>query len=206
MVGKGYRGGRGGTAGRRVVDGVSGVLRATEVASEGAAGRIPLEGDMKKQVVLSRPAYINCARVPYPSSLHQHQHLIPSASYPIRLEPPAYTAQPSPRTTYTSFPASPTSPPRRSRHPSSNMCHGHPQTHPCSHTSVAWDYCPAAHLDLDTGYESPCADMSFAAAQPTAGGCPLQNCQFKDMGGSWQCCACGRGPNTRGWCTRKSVV
>lgn len=81
------------------------------------------------------------------------------------------------------------------------MCHGHPHTHPCSHTSVAWDYCPAAHLDLDTGYESPCADISFSPARPTAEGCPLQHCQFKDMGGSWQCCACGRGPNTRGWCT-----
>ena len=81
------------------------------------------------------------------------------------------------------------------------MCYGHPHTHPCSHTSIAWDYCASAPLDLATGYESPCADLSFAAAQPTAAGCPLQNCRFGSMGGSWQCCACGRGPNTRGWCT-----
>lgn len=81
------------------------------------------------------------------------------------------------------------------------MCRGHPHTHPCSHTSIAWDYCPDAQLDLDAAYDSPCADISFAPSRPTASVCPLQNCQFKDMGGSWTCCACGRGPNTQGWCT-----
>ncbi|KAF4968726.1 hypothetical protein FSARC_3943 [Fusarium sarcochroum] len=81
------------------------------------------------------------------------------------------------------------------------MCHGHPRHHPCSHTSINWHYCPSALIDLETGYETPCSNMSFAAAQPTKSDCPLQNCQFKSKGGSWTCCACQQGPNTQGWCT-----
>lgn len=43
--------------------------------------------------------------------------------------------------------------------------------------------------------------MSFAPAQATKLGCPLQHCDFKDKAGSWLCCACKQGPNTQGWCT-----
>ncbi|RSL73827.1 hypothetical protein CEP54_000219 [Fusarium duplospermum] len=81
------------------------------------------------------------------------------------------------------------------------MCHGHPRHHPCAHTSINWHYCPSALIDLETGYETPCSNISFAAAQPTNSDCPLQNCQFKSKGGSWTCCACRQGPNTQGWCT-----
>ncbi|EEU42137.1 uncharacterized protein NECHADRAFT_96981 [Fusarium vanettenii 77-13-4] len=81
------------------------------------------------------------------------------------------------------------------------MCHGHPRHHPCSHTSINWHYCPSALIDLETGYETPCSNISFAAAQPTNSDCPLQNCQFKSKGGSWTCCSCRQGPNTQGWCT-----
>ncbi|KAH7178720.1 hypothetical protein DER46DRAFT_570339 [Fusarium sp. MPI-SDFR-AT-0072] len=81
------------------------------------------------------------------------------------------------------------------------MCHGHPRHHPCAHTSINWHYCPSALIDLETGYETPCSNISFAAAQPTTSDCPLQNCQFKSKGGSWTCCSCQQGPNTQGWCT-----
>ncbi|KAF4975053.1 hypothetical protein FZEAL_8122 [Fusarium zealandicum] len=81
------------------------------------------------------------------------------------------------------------------------MCHGHPRHHPCAHTSINWHYCPSALIDLETGYETPCSNISFAAAQPTTTDCPLQNCQFKNKGGSWTCCSCQQGPNTQGWCT-----
>ncbi|KAH7211613.1 hypothetical protein DER44DRAFT_742191 [Fusarium oxysporum] len=81
------------------------------------------------------------------------------------------------------------------------MCHGHPRHHPCAHTSINWHYCPSALIDLETGYETPCSNTSFAAAQPTTSDCPLQNCQFKSKGGSWTCCSCQQGPNTQGWCT-----
>ncbi|KAI1049212.1 hypothetical protein LB506_004777, partial [Fusarium annulatum] len=81
------------------------------------------------------------------------------------------------------------------------MCHGHPRHHPCAHTSINWHYCPSALIDLETGYETPCSNISFAAAQPTTSDCPLQNCEFKSKGGSWTCCSCQQGPNTQGWCT-----
>ncbi|KAL0932596.1 uncharacterized protein CTRU02_211559 [Colletotrichum truncatum] len=81
------------------------------------------------------------------------------------------------------------------------MCHGHPRWHPCSHTSINWHYCPAALIDLETGVETPCTHLSYAAAQSSNSDCPLLNCQFKAMGGNWTCCQCGQGPNTQGWCT-----
>lgn len=84
------------------------------------------------------------------------------------------------------------------------MCHGHPRHHPCAHTSINWHYCPSALIDLETGYETPCQNTTFAPAQPISSDCPLQNCQFKDKGGSWTCCSCQQGPNTRGWCTMPS--
>ncbi|KAI1262220.1 hypothetical protein F5Y18DRAFT_419116 [Xylariaceae sp. FL1019] len=80
------------------------------------------------------------------------------------------------------------------------MCHGHPHYHPCSHTSVKWLYCPEAHFDLNTGYEHPCANPIYSTAQPVTGDCPLQNCNYKTLKGSWNCCICGNGPNTQGWC------
>ncbi|TDZ35599.1 hypothetical protein C8034_v000660 [Colletotrichum sidae] len=80
------------------------------------------------------------------------------------------------------------------------MCHGHPRWHPCSHTSINWHYCPSALIDLETGVETPCTHLSYATAQPSNADCPLVNCQFKAMGGSWTCCQCGQGPNTQGWC------
>lgn len=81
------------------------------------------------------------------------------------------------------------------------MCHGHPHYHPCSHTSVKWLYCPEAMFDLDTGYETPCSNPIYSTPQPTNIDCPLQNCNFKALMGSWNCCVCGKGPNTQGWCT-----
>ncbi|KAK7402720.1 hypothetical protein QQX98_011542 [Neonectria punicea] len=84
------------------------------------------------------------------------------------------------------------------------MCHGHPRHHPCSHTSINWHYCPSALIDLETGYETPCRNSTFAPSQPNNSDCPLQNCQFKNKGGSWTCCSCQQGPNTMGWCTMPS--
>ncbi|KAI1368119.1 hypothetical protein F5Y08DRAFT_296593 [Xylaria arbuscula] len=81
------------------------------------------------------------------------------------------------------------------------MCHGHPHYHPCSHTSVKWLYCPEANFDLSTGYEAPCANPIYSTAQPVKTDCPLKNCNFKALKGSWNCCVCGQGPNTQGWCT-----
>ncbi|KAI0536175.1 hypothetical protein GGR58DRAFT_405748 [Xylaria digitata] len=81
------------------------------------------------------------------------------------------------------------------------MCHGHPHYHPCSHTSVKWLYCPEAIFDLSTGYEAPCANPIYSTAQPVKSDCPLKNCNFKALKGSWNCCECGQGPNTQGWCT-----
>ncbi|KAI2643739.1 hypothetical protein GGS21DRAFT_34359 [Xylaria nigripes] len=86
------------------------------------------------------------------------------------------------------------------------MCHGHPHYHPCSHTSVKWLYCPEAVFDLKTGYETPCANPIYSTAQPVNSDCPLQNCNFKALKGSWNCCVCGQGPNTQGWCTVMSWV
>ncbi|KAH0521820.1 hypothetical protein TsFJ059_005757 [Trichoderma semiorbis] len=81
------------------------------------------------------------------------------------------------------------------------MCHGHPRCHSCAHTSLVWYYCPSAHIDLETGFETPCRNVSFAPAQSSPLSCPLKNCQFVDKGGSWICCKCGQGPNTQGWCS-----
>ncbi|KXH25564.1 hypothetical protein CNYM01_00345 [Colletotrichum nymphaeae SA-01] len=85
------------------------------------------------------------------------------------------------------------------------MCHGHPRLHPCSHTSINWHYCPSALIDLETGVETPCSHLSYATAQPSNADCPLINCQFKAMGGTWTCCQCNQGPNTQGWCTMPKV-
>ncbi|KAK2737477.1 hypothetical protein CKAH01_07548 [Colletotrichum kahawae] len=86
------------------------------------------------------------------------------------------------------------------------MCHGHPRWHPCSHTSINWHYCPSALIDLETGVETPCTHLSYATAQPSNADCPLLNCQYKAMGGTWTCCQCGQGPNTQGWCTMPKPV
>ncbi|KKA30146.1 hypothetical protein TD95_002791 [Thielaviopsis punctulata] len=80
------------------------------------------------------------------------------------------------------------------------MCHGIPRSHPCSHSSVSWSYCPASAIDLKTGYETPCSKTSFARLQATATDCPLRNCAFSELGGSWTCCMCRNGPNQQGWC------
>ncbi|PTB72314.1 hypothetical protein M440DRAFT_1096379 [Trichoderma longibrachiatum ATCC 18648] len=81
------------------------------------------------------------------------------------------------------------------------MCHGHPRYHSCAHTSLVWYYCPSAHIDLETGFETPCRNVSFAPAQSSALSCPLKNCHFVDKGGSWICCKCNQGPNMQGWCS-----
>ncbi|KAL7921268.1 hypothetical protein ACQKWADRAFT_127878 [Trichoderma austrokoningii] len=81
------------------------------------------------------------------------------------------------------------------------MCHGHPRYHECAHTSLVWYYCPSAKIDLETGYETPCRNATFAPAQSSSLSCPLKNCQFADKGGSWICCKCNQGPNTQGWCS-----
>ncbi|EHK49483.1 hypothetical protein TRIATDRAFT_189580 [Trichoderma atroviride IMI 206040] len=81
------------------------------------------------------------------------------------------------------------------------MCHGHPRYHECAHTSLVWYYCPSAKIDLETGYETPCRNATFAPAQSSSLSCPLKNCQFAYKGGSWICCKCNQGPNTQGWCS-----
>jgi len=84
------------------------------------------------------------------------------------------------------------------------MCHGHPQRHSCAHQSVIWHYCPAALIDLETGYETPCPNITFAASQPSTASCPLANCDFRNTGGGeWICCQC-RGQNNSGWCINMS--
>ncbi|KAK3498859.1 uncharacterized protein B0T23DRAFT_348608 [Neurospora hispaniola] len=79
------------------------------------------------------------------------------------------------------------------------MCHGHPAGHSCGHTSLHWHYCPAAKIDLNTGYQEQCSNTTMAKEQPSNAGCPLQNCDFKNTNGNWTCCQCGS-PNTTGWC------
>lgn len=81
------------------------------------------------------------------------------------------------------------------------MCHGHPHYHTCQHTSVKWLYCPEAVFDLDTGYETPCSNPIYSTPQPSNADCPLQNCHFKTLRGSWTCCKCGTDTNTQGWCS-----
>jgi hypothetical protein len=83
------------------------------------------------------------------------------------------------------------------------MCHGHPHYHKCQHTSVKWLYCPEAIFDLDTGYETPCSNPIYSTPQLSHSDCPLQNCHFKALRGSWTCCKCGHSTNTLGWCSGK---
>ncbi|KAL2162889.1 hypothetical protein VTH06DRAFT_6725 [Thermothelomyces fergusii] len=84
------------------------------------------------------------------------------------------------------------------------MCHGHPHHHSCGHQSVTWHYCPSAVIDLETGYETPCHNITFAASQPVSSPCPLANCDFRSTGGGgWTCCKCG-GRNDGGWCVNAS--
>ncbi|KAK4157546.1 hypothetical protein C8A00DRAFT_40121 [Chaetomidium leptoderma] len=84
------------------------------------------------------------------------------------------------------------------------MCHGHPHCHACGHQSVTWHYCPSALIDLQTGYETPCPNLTFAASQSSTATCPLANCDFRSAGGgAWTCCKCG-GRNGGGWCQNAS--
>ncbi|AEO63168.1 uncharacterized protein THITE_2108070 [Thermothielavioides terrestris NRRL 8126] len=84
------------------------------------------------------------------------------------------------------------------------MCHGHPHYHSCGHQSVTWHYCPSALIDLTTGYETPCPNITFAASQLSSSSCPLANCDFRSTGGGvWTCCKCG-GRNNGGWCKNMS--
>ncbi|KAK4040641.1 hypothetical protein C8A01DRAFT_46106 [Parachaetomium inaequale] len=86
------------------------------------------------------------------------------------------------------------------------MCHGHPHHHSCGHQSVTWHYCPSALIDLVTGYETPCPNITSAASQPSTSSCPLANCDFRSAGGGgWTCCKCG-GRNNSGWCKNMSPV
>ncbi|GAB1314806.1 hypothetical protein MFIFM68171_05016 [Madurella fahalii] len=84
------------------------------------------------------------------------------------------------------------------------MCHGHPYSHSCGHQSLTWHYCPSAVIDLETGYETPCSHITFAASQPSTMSCPLANCDFRSAGGGWTCCNCGAS-NSGGWCTNVSA-
>ncbi|KAL2152320.1 hypothetical protein VTH82DRAFT_5504 [Thermothelomyces myriococcoides] len=80
------------------------------------------------------------------------------------------------------------------------MCHGHPHHHSCGHQSVTWHYCPSALIDLQSGYETPCKNITFATSQPSSSPCPLANCAYLRTGGGWwKCCQCG-GRNEGGWC------
>ncbi|KAL2195129.1 hypothetical protein P885DRAFT_40972 [Corynascus similis CBS 632.67] len=84
------------------------------------------------------------------------------------------------------------------------MCHGHPHYHSCGHQSVTWHYCPSALIDLETGYETPCPNITFATSQSSTSPCPLANCDFRSAGGGWwTCCKCG-GRNDSGWCMNVS--
>lgn len=83
------------------------------------------------------------------------------------------------------------------------MCNGHPKEHRCAHTSMTWHYCPSARLDLQTGIVSPCGRNQIAATQSSKAACPLHYCNFDSKNGSWLCCQCHQGPNTRGWCTQR---
>lgn len=80
------------------------------------------------------------------------------------------------------------------------MCHGHPHYHLCSHTSTKWLYCPEANFDLNTGHETPCQNPIFSTMQPSNTDCPLSNCHYKALRGSWTCCKCGHNANNKGWC------
>ncbi|KAL5606862.1 hypothetical protein BROUX41_003239 [Berkeleyomyces rouxiae] len=80
------------------------------------------------------------------------------------------------------------------------MCHGLPHLHQCSHTSLKWNYCLGARLDLQTGYATPCSKRSIACIQPTMSKCQLKSCFFTDLGSRWTCCMCNSGPNGKGWC------
>lgn len=81
------------------------------------------------------------------------------------------------------------------------MCHGHPRYHSCAHTSMVWYYCPSASIDLQTGYEAPCRNVTLSPSQASRTSCPLSVCYFKEKGGQWICCQCKQGPNLQGWCT-----
>jgi len=47
------------------------------------------------------------------------------------------------------------------------MCHGHPHCYSCGHQSMEWHHCPSAVMNLETGYETPCPNITFAASQPS---------------------------------------
>ncbi|KAK4645736.1 hypothetical protein QC761_204180 [Podospora bellae-mahoneyi] len=83
------------------------------------------------------------------------------------------------------------------------MCHGHPHIHGCGHQSMTWHYCPSALIDLETGYETACSNVTFAAPQPSNAACVLINCDYRSGGTGWTCCNCG-GRNTSGWCKNMS--
>lgn len=84
------------------------------------------------------------------------------------------------------------------------MCHGHPRDHPCSHTSMIWYYCPSAHINLTTGYETPCSNVTLAPAQSSKAECPIKMCAFSNKGRRWRCCRCGLGPNQKAWCAMRT--
>ncbi|KAH6653498.1 hypothetical protein BKA67DRAFT_606964 [Truncatella angustata] len=83
------------------------------------------------------------------------------------------------------------------------MCHAHPHYHGCQHTSVKWFYCPEGAFDPKVGYASPCSNPIYTAPQPSNADCPLQNCNYKVLGGSWTCCQCAYNANSQGWCNGK---
>ncbi|KAK0735394.1 hypothetical protein B0T21DRAFT_290032 [Apiosordaria backusii] len=83
------------------------------------------------------------------------------------------------------------------------MCHGHPHVHVCGHQSMTWHYCPSALIDLGTGYETACSNVTFAAPQPSNAACFLANCDYHGAGTGWMCCHCG-GRNDSGWCKNMS--
>lgn len=84
------------------------------------------------------------------------------------------------------------------------MCHGHPRDHPCSHTSMIWYYCPSANINLTTGYETPCSNVTLAPAQSSKAECPIKRCAFSNKGRRWRCCRCGSGPNQQAWCAMRT--
>lgn len=80
------------------------------------------------------------------------------------------------------------------------MCHGHIQMFACQHQGVTYHPCMRAANEKfkERGY---CDQITYRNIRPTDQPCRSTTCRWSANSGSWTCCECGQGPNTRGWCT-----
>ncbi|CEJ92888.1 hypothetical protein VHEMI08515 [[Torrubiella] hemipterigena] len=69
---------------------------------------------------------------------------------------------------------------------------------------MIWYYCPSANINLITGYETPCSNVTLAPAQSSKAECPIKRCAFSNKGRRWRCCRCGSGPNQQAWCAMRT--